>query len=113
MAGRTISAYADEQTFRKVAELAKAEDRSTAQIVAAALRLYMRLPRRAHDALRRLEAAGPEAIDAAAWAAGRALLDQQYEQVVAKGLKEGGHAPTDLDEEALLEQAANLVRKSR
>lgn len=113
MAGHTISAYADEQTYRKVSELAKAEDRSTAQIVAAALRLYMRLPRRAHDALRRLEAAGPDAIDAAAWAAGRALLDQQYEQVVARGLKEGGHKPMDLDEEALLEEAAGLVRKSR
>lgn len=113
MAGHTISAYADEQTFRKVAELAKAEDRSTAQIVAAALRLYMRLPRRAHDALRRLEAAGPDAIDAAAWAAGRALLDQQYEQVVAKGLREGGHAPTDVDEDALLKQATTLVSKSR
>jgi predicted transcriptional regulator len=113
MAGHTISAYADEQTYRKVSELAKAEDRSTAQIVAAALRLYMRLPRRAHDALRRLEAAGPDAIDAAAWAAGRALLDQQYEQVVARGLNEGGHKPTDLDEEALLEEAVSLVRKSR
>lgn len=113
MAGHTLSAYADEQTYRSVSELAKAEDRSTAQIVTAALRLYMRLPRRAHDALRRLEAAGPEAIDAAAWAAGRALLDQQYEQGVAKGLREGGHAPTDLDEEGLLEQAAALVRKSR
>jgi len=112
MAGHTLSAYADEQTYRKVAELAKAEDRSTAQIVAAAVRLYMRLPRRAHDALRRLEAAGPEAIDAAAWAAGRALLDQQYERVVAKGLKEGGHAPADLDEEALLEEAAIIARQS-
>lgn len=113
MAGHTISAYADEQTYKQVSELAKAEDRSTAQIAAAALRLYMRLPRRAHDALRRLEAAGPEALDAAAWAAGRALLDQQYEQSIAKGLAEGGRAARGGDEAALLEEAASLVRKTR
>ncbi|HKR88837.1 MAG TPA: hypothetical protein VJS38_11750 [Phenylobacterium sp.] len=113
MAGHTISAYADEQTYKQVSELAKAEDRSTAQIAAAALRLYMRLPRRAHDALRRLEAAGPEALDAAAWAAGRALLDQQYDLTVAKGLREGGQASTSADEAALLEEAASLVRKTR
>jgi hypothetical protein len=112
MAGHTVSAYADEQTFRQVSELAKAEDRSVAQIAAAALRLYVRLPRRTHDALRRLEAAGPEALDAAAWAAGRALLDQQYEQSVAKGLKEGGLAAREGDEDALIEEAASLVRNT-
>ncbi|MCW5761377.1 MAG: hypothetical protein KIS90_16525, partial [Phenylobacterium sp.] len=87
------------------------------QIATAALRLYMRLPRRAHDALRRLEAAGPDAVEAAAWAAGRALLDQQYEQAIARGLREGGlhdggHAPRDLDEEASLREAADLIRKT-
>ena len=72
------------------------------------------LPRRAHDALRRLEAAGPEALDAAVWAAGRALLDQQYEQSIAKGLPEGGQTGRgDDDEAALLEEAASLVRKTR
>lgn len=40
MAGHRISAYADEQTYRKVSELAKAEHRSTAQIVAAAVLFY-------------------------------------------------------------------------
>jgi len=113
MAGHTISAYADEQTYRQVSELAKAEDRSTAQIAAAALRLYMRLPRRAHDAFRKLEATSPEALDAAAWAAGNALLDHQYERSIAKGLQEGGQAPRDVDETALLEEAASLVRKTR
>jgi predicted transcriptional regulator len=113
MAGHTLSAYADEQTYRKVSELAKAEDRSTAQIVAAAVRLYMRLPRRAHDALRRLEAAGPEAADVAAWAAGRALLDQQYELAITQGLHEGGQAPRAQDEAALLQEAVALVRRSR
>ena len=113
MAGHRISAYADEQTYRKVSELAKAEHRSTAQIVAAAVLFYTRLPRRAHDALRRLEAAGPEAIDAAARAAGLALLNQQYEQVVARCLKESGLEPSGLDEEALLEEADSLVRTSR
>ena len=72
MAGHTLSAYADEQTYQKVAQLAKIEDRSVAQIVSAALRFYMRLPRHAHDALRRAEADGPESAEAQAWAVNRA-----------------------------------------
>ena len=112
MVGHTLSSDVDEQTFLKVAELAMAEGSSTAQIVTAAVRLYMRLPRRAHDALRRLEAAGPEAAEAAAWAVGRALLDQQYEQAIAKGLTEARRTAKSLDEEALLEEAAAVVRKT-
>jgi len=38
VAGRTVSAYADEETARVIERLAAFEDRSPAQIAAAALR---------------------------------------------------------------------------
>jgi predicted transcriptional regulator len=114
MAGHTVSAYADEQTYQKVTQLAKLEDRSTAQIVSAALRLYLRLPRHAHDAIRRAEADGPESADAAAWAISKALLHQQYEAALAEGLK---HMPDlispDDDEEAILAKAVEITRRPR
>jgi len=114
MAGRTLSAYADEQTYRQVSQLARLEDRSTAQIVSAALRLYLRLPRSAQDALRRLEALGPERADAGAWAAGRALLDQQYDAALARGLSEGGDRFVDGDdEEGLLARAVEMTEPGR
>ncbi len=114
MAGHTLSAYADEQTYRQVSQLARLEDRSTAQIVSAALRLYMRLPRAAHDALRQLEAAGPAAAETAGWAVGRALLDQQYEAAVAQGLAEGGARTTPAPaatEDQLLARAVEISRR--
>ncbi len=112
MAGHTLSAYTDEQTYEKVTQLARLEDRSTAQIVAAAVRLYMRLPRAAHDALRRLEAAGPEGAQEAAWAAGRALLDSQYAAALAQGLRGAPQlvGPDD-DEAAILDTAVALTRQ--
>lgn len=111
MAGRTLSAYADEQTYQKVTQLARLEDRSTAQIVSAALRLYLRLPSAAHDALRRAEAEGPEQADEAAWAAGRALLNQRFDAIMAKiGEHMPALLPDDADEEAILAKAVELTR---
>ena len=52
MAGRTVSAYTDETTAQRIAQLAKVEDRSPAEIAAAALRLYVNLPTHAHQAFR-------------------------------------------------------------
>lgn len=113
MAGRTLSAHADEATYAKVTELARREDRSTAQIVAAAVRLYLRLPSAAQDAYRRLEAAGAAEADAAAWAAGRALLDRQYEAALAEGLAKAPDlvSPED-DEEAILDKAVEIARRA-
>ncbi len=113
MAGHTLSAYADEQTYQQVAKLARLEDRSTAQIVAAAVRLYMRLPRAAHDALRRLEAAGPAQADAAGWAAGRALLDQQFDAALAEAASNSPSIVADDDEDALLAKAVEATRPRR
>ena len=111
MAGRTVSAYTDEATATKVAEMAKLEDRSPAQIAAAALRFYVRLPSCARDAWRTIEAADDDAIDEAAWAAGRALLNQQYDRALTAGLK--GYRsplPADASEQEILDYAVEITR---
>ena len=112
MAGKTVSAYADEVTAAKIAEMARLEDRSPAQIAAAALRLYVRLPPAAREAWRRVEVdAGPAAADAAAWAAGRALLDRQYDAALAAGLAAMPTPdPALVDEDAILTRAIQLTR---
>jgi len=69
--------------------MARLEDRSPAQIAAAALRLYVRLPPAARDAWRRIEGERRERRDQAAWAGRPALLDRQYEEALAAGLN--GH----------------------
>jgi predicted transcriptional regulator len=110
MSGRTVSAYADEETAEKVAEMARLEDRSPAQIAAAALRLYVRLPAPAREAWRRLEAdLEPGILDAAAWEAGRALLDRQFDAVVA-ALSSGSRGAAYADEEAILAHAVRVTK---
>jgi hypothetical protein len=56
MAGRTISAHADELIVERMHSLAKAEDRPVSQLVSASVRFYMKLPPEAHAALRTIEA---------------------------------------------------------
>ena len=113
MAGRTLSAYTDEATFQRVSDLAHLEDRSAAQIAAAALRFYVRLPSAARDAIRRLEARDePALIDEAAWAAGRALIDSQFDQAMATGLLGVAEDPApDLTEDGILAEAVALTRR--
>lgn len=80
MAGRTISAYADEDTAARIAQIAKLEDRSPAQVAAAALRLYTGLPEVAHRSLRRLEAKDSAELREQAWRAmTRGLLHVLFE----------------------------------
>ena len=67
MSGLTVSAYADEATAARIAQIAKLEDRSPAQIAAAALRLYVSLPEVGHRALRRLEANESPELNKQAW----------------------------------------------
>ena len=114
MARRTISAYADEKTADQVERIAKIEDRPPAQIAAAALRLYVRLPAEAHAALRRIEALGTEAdLDGAASEAARAIIDAQYEiahrrlvEAMPESAVSGLH-----DEESLLAEAVRLTKR--
>lgn len=85
MAGKTVSAYADEETARRVEHMARVEQRPVSQIASAALAFYARLPAEAHAALRAIEAhGGPAALDRAARAVARRLLDAQFE-VAARG----------------------------
>jgi hypothetical protein len=108
----TLSAHTDEVTASRVSDMAKLEDRTPSQITAAAVRWYVRLPASARDALRRIEARGDRAIDEAAWAAGRALLDKEYEHVLDRGLARYEPAfPPDVSEDEILAEAARVVRR--
>jgi predicted transcriptional regulator len=60
MANRTLSTSVDEKVAKIVDDLAQVEDRSPSQIVASALRLYLRLPLEAHRAFRVVEAAAED-----------------------------------------------------
>ena len=109
MAGRSISAYTDDLTYERVSRLAKSEDRSTAQIVAAAVRLYVQMPTRAHDAFRRLESAGDDTVRSAARAAGRALLNEDYEALASRRRPQTTQSP-EAGEEDILAQAVEAAR---
>jgi predicted transcriptional regulator len=107
----TLSAHVDDATAARVSALAKLEDRSPSQITAAAVRWYVRLSASARDALRRIEAQGDPAIDAAAWAAGRALLDQEYETVLKRGLANTEpNLPAGASPDATLAEAVRITR---
>jgi hypothetical protein len=109
----TLSAHTDDATASRVSEMAKLEDRSPSQITAAAVRWYVRLPAAARDALRRIETQGDRAIEEAAWAAGRALLDREYETVLDRGL--AGYTPAmpaDAAEDDILAEAVRVTRRS-
>jgi hypothetical protein len=82
------------------------------QITAAAVRWSVRLSTSARDTLRRIEAQGERAIDEAAWAAGRALLDREYEAVLDRGLANytSSLVPSAL-EEAILAEAVRITRR--
>ncbi len=108
----TLSAHTDDATAARVSQMAKLEDRTPSQITAAAVRWYVRLSPSARDALRGIEARGDQAVEEAAWAAGRALLDKAYEAVLDRGLQ--GYAPTlsaDAPEDAILTEAVRITRR--
>ena len=107
----TLSAHTDEATASRVSEMAKLEDRTPSQITAAAVRWYVRLPASARDALRRIEAQGDQAVEEAAWTAGRALLDKAFEAALDRGLAH--HTPTlaaDASEDAIQAEAVRITR---
>ena len=106
----TLSAHTDDATASRVSEMAKLEDRTSSQITAAAVRWYVRLPASARDALRRIETQGDQAIDEAAWAAGRALLDRQYESALKAGLSRADSTLSDdASEEDILAEAVRIT----
>lgn len=108
----TLSAHTDEATASRVSEMARLEDRTSSQITAAAVRWYVRLPAAARDALRKIEAEGEQAIDEAAWAAGRALLDRQYEEALKNGLNGARSSlPEAATEDDILREAVRISRR--
>jgi hypothetical protein len=114
MAGRTVSAYTDELTARRIAQLAKAEDRSPAEIAAAALRLYVSLPPHAHQAFRQIEAMeSPAVTDSVQRAMTRALIDGVYEAARQQALGQMSVPPEGDSEEAILAEAIRLTTSPR
>jgi predicted transcriptional regulator len=108
----TLSAHTDDATASRVSEMARLEDRTPSQITAAAVRWYVRLPASARDALRRIEVQGDVAIEEAAWAAGRALLDKEFDAVIDRGL--ATYQPTlaaGVSEDEILTEAVRITRR--
>ncbi len=96
----------------RVAEIAEREGRSPDQIAAAALRVYVSLPEAARNELRRIEAEGETQLAEAAWAVGRALIDQQYDALIeARRLRGGLPLPLDASEQDILDYAVKICRR--
>ena len=120
MPARTISAYADEETAQAVEQIAELEDRSPAQIAAAALRFYARLPSEARAAFRRIEKLGTdEDIASLTRAITRMTLDAEWEVAHRRFVGEMTNVPDPagdedvnegVDEDELLAEAVRLTR---
>jgi hypothetical protein len=111
MAARTISAYADERTARDVERLAAIEDRSPAQIAAAALRFYVKLPAEGHAAFRRIEKLGTDQdMDALARDITRKALDAAWEVAHRQLMADMTTGEVPDAEEAILSEAVRLTR---
>jgi predicted transcriptional regulator len=113
MPNRTLSTSVDENVAKIVDDLAEVEDRSPSQIVASALRLYLRLPPEAHRAFRVVEAAaGDREHLAVIRELTRVLLNGEFavaRRRVAASLtvdREQG----DEDEDAMMEEALRITR---
>ena len=80
MSGKTISAYTDKQTADLVESLAKIEQRSPSQIMAIALKFFVKLPISAREAWYQIEAIGDEGDrERAIEKITQALLRERYE----------------------------------
>jgi len=109
MSGRTISAYTDDATAQRIAALARIEDRSTGQIAAAALRLYVNLPSEARQAIRQLETMeSPDLMESVKHAMTRILIDAVYANV-HRQLMAGMPVSEYSTEEDILTEAIRLT----
>lgn len=110
----TQSSHIDEATAQLIAETAKLEDRKASQITAAALRWYLHLSPSARDAMRRIEAAGENAVQEASWMVSRTLLDQEYEALVRQGMaKAQTRLQSDASEDDIMAEAVRLTQRRR
>jgi|HubBroStandDraft_1064217.scaffolds.fasta_scaffold706704_1 hypothetical protein len=118
MSGRTVSAYVDDATAASIAQIAKIEDRSPAQIGAAAFRLYAALPEVAHRALRRLDAAeSPELSRQASNSMTRGLLHVLFDDAenrIVESMRRNGIGDNIGDsEDEILAEAVRLTTQPR
>jgi hypothetical protein len=112
--GQTVSAYTDDVTAKRIAQLAEVESRSPAQIAASALRLYVNLPTEAHQAFRQIEAMkSPAVSDSVQRAVTRALLDGAYsavrDRMVAQMRTNGVAGSSEAGEDDILAEAVRLT----
>ena len=106
------STHIDDTTEKLIVATAKLEDRNPSQIMAAALRWYLRMSPGARDAMRRIEAAGDKAIQEASWSVSRALLDREYKTLVQQGMKGfETHLAADASEDEIMAEAVRLTRR--
>ena len=114
MSNRTLSTSVDETVARFVEDLVKIDGRSSSQILAAALQLYLRLPHEAQRAFRVVDALGTDDERAGAIReVTRALLNAQYdvaERQVVTRLDSG--KPLE-DEDDLMDEAVRMVAAAR
>jgi hypothetical protein len=112
MDGAVTPDYPDEATAAKVAEISRHEDLTPDQIAEAALKFYVRLPKSARDVWRSIEQQQDHAIDEAAWAAGRALLDWQYDSILDAYRRSGrSPLPPDASEQDIIDFAVKICRR--
>ncbi len=111
MAARTISAYADEVTASVIERIAQSEDRSPAQIAAAALRFYVRLPSEAHAAFRRIEKMGTDQdMDMLSREISRKTLDAEWEVAHRRLIAEMKTSEMIASEDEILTEAVGLTQ---
>jgi len=111
MKARTISAYADAKTAQIVERIASLEDRSPAQIAAAALRFYVSLPTEAHAAFRRVEKLGSaQDMDGLARDITRKALDAEWAVAQRQFVDEMAVPADAATEEDILAEAVRLTK---
>lgn len=89
MSGKTISAYTDKQTADLVELLAKIEQRTPSQVMAIALKFFVKLPVKAREAWYQIEAIGDEAErERAIEKITQTLIDERYEILQRKVVEE-------------------------
>ena len=116
MAGKTISAYTDAETASMVEQIARVEQRKPAQIAAAALAFYVRLPAEAQAALRRLEAIGaPEDLNLMRREVTRAISNASYNAAVRQSAPRVRELYGDAvqSEDEILQEAVRLTATQR
>ena len=114
MSGQSISAHADADTVARLRLVSTREGRTSSQVTAAALRLYLSLPASAHSGLREMEAFGtPEERHNLARVIAHEIAGANFEIVrrrVVAEMQVANEASLCTDEDILAE-AVRLTKK--